>query len=244
MPETRRLCSLRSIPGIQKTIYLNTVSMCICICEWKHISHMYIQIHVCLHLSTQGLLNAGTGLPRFQDRWRSPSPVRSRPAIMYIYICHYMSTLALSQMPEASHLLCRKPNAGIQAQGLCSLRALHIFSIFMYSCICQSMIWSFSYNDTLQCLIVFTEPTNLDLVHISVYLIAVIFVATLNHVIVIFNFLFPRDYYTTGLEVSKRHWVSILLTRNIAWLRKPAKTKSTQNLWATTDFHHVALRSD
>ena len=80
-----------------------------------------------------------------------------------IYICHYMSTLALSQMPEASHLLCRKPNAGIQALVLCSLRALHIFSIFMYSCICQSMIWSFSYNDTLQCLIVFTEPTNLDL---------------------------------------------------------------------------------
>ena len=208
--------------------------MCICICEWKHISHMYIQIHVCLHLSTQGLLNAGTGLPRFQDRWRSPSPVRSRPAIMYIYICHYMSTLALSQMPEASHLLCRKPNAGIQAQGLCSLRALHIFSIFMYSCICQSMIWSFSYNDTLQCLIVFTEPTNL-------YLCTYTYILNCCH---LRRYFFLSNYYTTGQEVSKWHWVSILLTQNIAWFRKLAKAKLTKDPWKKTDFHRVAWRSD
>ena len=162
MPETRRLCSLRSIPGIHKTIYLNTVYMCICICEWKHISHMYIQIHVCLHLSTQG-----SSMQEPQDAEipgsMEVSITSSKSPSDHIYTCHYMSTLALSQMPEASHLLCRKPNAGIQALVLCSLRALHIFSIFMYSCICQSMIWSFSYNDTLQCLIVFTEPTNLDL---------------------------------------------------------------------------------
>ena len=129
-----------------------------------HITYVYTDTCMSTSINT-GLLNAGTtGCrdSRIDGGLHHQFEVAQRSCI-YIYICHYMSTLALSQVPEATHLLCRKPNAGIQAQGLCSLRALHIFSIFLFSCICQSIIWSFSYYDTLQCLIVFTEPTNLDL---------------------------------------------------------------------------------
>ena len=104
-----------------------------------HITYVYTDTCMSTSINT-GLLNAGTtGCrdSRIDGGLHHQFEVAQRSCI---YICHYMSTLALSQMPEASHLLCRKPNAGIQAQGLCSLRALHIFSIFMYSCICQRII--------------------------------------------------------------------------------------------------------
>ena len=200
-----------------------------------HITYVYTDTCMSTSINT-GLLNAGTtGCrdSRIDGGLHHQFEVAQRSCI-YIYICHYMSTLDLSQVPEASHLLCRKPNAGIQAQGLCILRALHIFSICMYSCICQSMIWSFSYNDTLQCLIVFTEPTIL-------YLCTCTYILNCCH---LRRYFFLSNYYTTGQEVSKWHWVSILLTQNIAWFRKLAKAKLTKDPWKKTDFHRVAWRSD
>ena len=212
-----------------------------------HITYVYTD--TCMSTSIN------TGAPQCRNRVAEipgsmeVSITSSKSPSDHVYICHYMSTLALSQMPEASHLLCRKPNAGIQALVLCSLRALHIFSIFMYSCICQSMIWSFSYNDTLQCLIVFTEPTNLDLCTYT-------YILNCCH---LRRYFFLSNYYTTGQEVSKWHWVSILLTQNIAWFRKLAKAKLTKdpwkkqtftvlleeaiwNQWAPMDFQYFPLR--